>query len=90
MTVTSQKPAPNIPDPRWLRARRATLTTRAEVETFVSELTELDEDIKARPGSGVGQAVAFTLVGLAILALGVVIGMWVFGLAQSLMESLTS
>lgn len=88
--MTTTDPVPDVPDPRWLRARRATLSTPQEVESFASELTELGEDLTKRPGSGLATAVTMTVIALIILAVGLLAGWWVLGLAQSMWGSLTS
>lgn len=75
-----------IPDPEWLRAKRKAIHTDADLREFDEELGRLVDDLQARPGTGVGVALAWTAGGILIAVLLLFAGWGLLELGTTMWE----
>ena len=73
-----------ILDPEWLRAKRKAIHTEADLREFDEELGRLVDDLQARPGTGVGLALAWTAGGILVAVLVMLAGWGLLELGSSM------
>ncbi len=78
-----------IPDPEWLRAKRRSIHTDADLHQFDEELGRLVEDLHAKPGSGVGKALVWTAGGVMVTVLLLLAGWGLLEMGLSMWEWLS-
>lgn len=73
-----------VPDPEWLRAKRRTIHTEAQLREFGQELEHLVDHLDTQPGFTVPAAVGWTVGGILLAGLMVLSGwgLWEMGAAM--------
>lgn len=66
--------AVTLPDPRWLKAKRASIHTAADLAAFDADMTALTDDLGKRPGTSVGGAIGWTVAGFVVALLIMLLG----------------
>lgn len=84
------KKALTLNDVAWLRAQRASIATQEELDTFHSQLDQLRHEITEDPGNGVRAALGYALLGLVIMIIAVVVGLWLMDIASAWMGDMNS
>ena len=78
-----------LPDPRWLKAKRASIHTSADLTAFDADMTALTDDLSKRPGTSVGAAIGWTLAKIVVAGLVILIGVFLLGAGVSMWEWLS-
>lgn len=78
-----------VPDPRWLQAKRRTIRTQADLDEFDAELGLLVDDLDAAPGASLPAALAWTALGVVAAILIILAGWGLSEAGAALWESLS-
>lgn len=94
MSTPDNKPEPEklvrVEDVAWIRARRRAATTASDHQVVRAQLRELDKNIAAHPAPSTSTTIGMIVVGLVIIVVGILVGIVVFGWADSMWTYLTS
>lgn len=86
--LTPPDAAGPVPDPGWLRAKRAGIYTDAGLRDFREELDAVVDDLVTRPGSSVSVAIGWTVVAIVVALVITFVGIIVLDLGEAMWRSL--
>lgn len=86
--VKEQQPSFRLTDAQWLRAQRHAIFSAEDLKAYQEQLTDAVVGFRQSQGNGVGVALAMTVGAVVLAILGVVLGLFIMGIAGDWLSSM--
>ena len=86
--VKEQQPSFRLVDAQWLRAQRHAVSNTEDLKEYQQQLTDAVVGFRNSQGNGVGVALAMTVGAVVLAILGVVLGLFIMGIAGDWLSSM--